>query len=182
MIPTLGTHRLILRPLELADAERTQQLFPQWEIVKHLAARFPWPFPPNGAFTYYRDNALPAMARHEEWHWTLRLKTNPSEHIGCISLMKGDNNRGFWLGLPWQRQGLMSEAAEVITDFWFNNLGFPELRAPKAVANTASRRISQKNGMRVIATGQNEYICGCLPAEVWAITAEEWRRHRAAAR
>jgi RimJ/RimL family protein N-acetyltransferase len=32
--------------------------------------------------------------------------------------MKGEtNNRGFWMGLPWQGQGLMSEAVEAVTDY-----------------------------------------------------------------
>ncbi len=30
----LETSRLILRPLELADASQAQLLFPQWEIVR----------------------------------------------------------------------------------------------------------------------------------------------------
>ena len=181
MIPTLETRRLILRPLALADANRTQQLFPQWEIVKHLAARFPWPYPPDGAFTHYRDSALPAMARGDEWHWTLRLKTDPAEHIGSIALFKGRDtgNRGFWLGLPWHRQGLMSEAVETVNDFWFNTLAFPKMRVQKAIANTGSRRISEKNGMRIVETKDSDYISGRLPTEVWAITAEEWRRRRA---
>ena len=34
--PTLETPRLILRPLELADADQAQPLFAQWEIVKQL--------------------------------------------------------------------------------------------------------------------------------------------------
>jgi ribosomal-protein-alanine N-acetyltransferase len=180
MIPTLETRRLILRPLTLADADRTQQLFPQWEIVKHLANRFPWPFPPDGVITYYRDMALPAMAHGDEWHWTLRLKIDPAEHIGCIALSKGETgNRGFWLGLPWHRQGLMSEAVDTVNDFWFNTLGFPEMRVQKAIANTGSRRISEKNGMHIIETKESDYISGRLPTEIWAITAEEWRRHRA---
>ena len=180
MIPQLETPRLVLLPLTIEDAERTQQLFPQWEIVKHLANRFPWPFPEDGALTYYRELALPAMNCGEEWHWTLRLRSDPAQLIGAISLMKSTHsNRGFWLGLPWQRQGLMSEAVDAVNDFWFNVLGFPEMRAAKAVANTASRRISQKNGMKVIATEDGDYIGGRLPSEIWAITAEEWRRHRA---
>jgi ribosomal-protein-alanine N-acetyltransferase len=179
MISELESPRLILRPLELADAVRTQQLFPHWEIVKHLANRFPWPFPPDQALTYYRDMALPAMARGDEWHWTLRLRTDPAEHIGCISLFKGDSgNRGFWLGLPWHRQGLMGEAVDAVNDFWFDVLGFAEMRVSKAIANIGSRRISEKNGMRIIETKDNDYISGRLPTEVWAITAEEWRRHR----
>src|ERR1700759_5114722 len=37
--------RLLLRPLQLSDAEQTQLLFPHWEIVKHLNTIVPWPYP-----------------------------------------------------------------------------------------------------------------------------------------
>jgi [ribosomal protein S5]-alanine N-acetyltransferase len=177
MIHRLETPRLELRPLELADAGQTQVLFPQWEIVRFLASHLPWPYPADGALTHYRDHALPAMERGDEWHWSLRLKTAPGQLIGCISLLKTENgNRGFWLGLPWQRQGLMSEAVEIVTGYWFDQLGFPVLRAPKAVANVASRRISEKSGMRVVATEDRDYVGGRFPPEIWEITVDEWRR------
>ena len=175
----LETRRLYLRPLELADAEQVQKLFPHWEIVKYLAKRFPWPFPEDRALTYYRDDALPAIERGDEWHWSLRLQSDPGQLIGCVSLHRSEtNNRGFWLGLPWQRQGLMSEAVEAVTDYWFDELGFSELRAPKAVANIASRRISEQNDMRVIAAEERDYVSGRFLTEVWEITAQEWRAHR----
>ena len=82
----LHTPRLLLRPLQLSDAEQTQLLLPHWEIVKHLNAIVPWPYPADGAFTFYRDRALPAIERGDEWHWTLRLKESPEKHIGVISL------------------------------------------------------------------------------------------------
>jgi len=177
--PHLQTSRLLLRPLELADAPQTQILFPHWEIVRYLAKSVPWPYPPDGAHSYYRDVALPAMEREEQWHWTLRLKTEPERLIGCISVLKGEKiNRGFWLGLPWHSQGLMTEACEAVTDFWFNTLKFPVLRVPKAVANTASRRISERSGMRLLVTEEHEYVCGRLPTEIWEITAEEWNARR----
>src|SRR5579872_1634854 len=179
MTPVLETPRLFLRPLELADAEHTQILFPQWDIVRHLTTRVPWPYPPDGALTYYRDVALPAVERGEEWHWTLRLKDSPAHPIGGISLKtKADNNRGFWLGLPWNGRGLMTEASEAVTDFWFDVLRFPLMRVPKAAANTASRRISEKNGMRIVATLEREYVSGRLLTEIWEITAGEWRARR----
>jgi RimJ/RimL family protein N-acetyltransferase len=178
-IARLETPRLKLRPLELADAEQTQRIFPKWEIVRFLANVVPWPFPEDGASTYYRDHALPAMARGDEWHWSLRLKSDPDRLIGCISLRNAKNkNRGFWLGLPWQRQGLMSEAVEAVTDYWFDELGFPMMRVPKAVVNIASRRISEKNGMRVVAVEEWDYVAGRLPTEIWEITADEWRSRR----
>jgi ribosomal-protein-alanine N-acetyltransferase len=179
MTPTLETPRLILRPPELADAAQAQLLFPHWEIVRHLAKGVPWPYPPDGAHTFYRDVTLPAVARGDEWAWTLRLKTTPDQLIGAISLIGSEKiNRGFWLGLHWHSQGLMSEASEVVTDYWFDVLKFPLMRIPKAVSNAASRRMSEKQGMRVVAVEEHEYVSGRLPTEVWEITAEEWHVHR----
>jgi RimJ/RimL family protein N-acetyltransferase len=175
----LQTDRLLLRPLQLEDAEQAQQLFPQWEIVKFLTAKVPWPYPSDGVSSFYRNVCLPAIARGDEWSWTLRLKTSPNQLIGAISLTRGDLvNRGFWLGLPWQGQGLMTEAVIAVNDYWFDVLGFPVLRIPKAIANAASRRISEKAGMRVISTHEHDYVSGRLPTETWEITAEEWREKR----
>jgi RimJ/RimL family protein N-acetyltransferase len=159
MTPTLETPRLILRPLELADAAQAQALFPQWEIVRYLANVVPWPYRQNGPYKFYRDVALPAVERGDEWAWTLRLQHRPDQLIGAISLMRNErDNRGFWLGLHWQRQGLVSEASEVVTDYWFDVLRFPVMRVSKAVANTGSRRISEKQGMRVVATEDRDYV------------------------
>ena len=179
MTPTLQTPRLILRPLELADATKTQVLFPHWEIVRYLRKIVPWPYPPDGAHTYYREAVLPAVARGDECAWTLRLKSSPEQLIGAISLFRSEtDNRGFWLGLPWHRQGLMTEACDAVTDYWFEVLKFPVLRVPKAVANTGSRRISEKQGMRVIAREDRDYVSGRLPSEIWEITGEEWSQRK----
>lgn len=179
MTPTLETRRLLLLPLQLSDAEQAQALFPQWEIVRYLTKTVPWPYPPDGAYQFYRDVVLPAVERGDAWHWTLRLKSDPARLIGSIALMRnGSENRGFWLGLPWQGQGLMSEACEIVTDYWFDTLNFAVLRVPKAIANAASRRISEKQGMRMVASEEREYVSGRHPAQIWEITAEEWRAHR----
>jgi RimJ/RimL family protein N-acetyltransferase len=178
-VPSLETPRLLLRPLTLADADQTQILFPHWEVVKHLHSRIPWPYPADGARQFYEQVELPAIARGEHWTWSIRLKSDPDQLIGSISLMKGEHeNRGFWLGLPWHGRGVMTEASDAVTDFWFNTLKYPVLRVPKAIANTASRRISEKQGMRVIATVERDYVSGRLPAEIWEISAEEWRKRR----
>jgi RimJ/RimL family protein N-acetyltransferase len=179
MAPDLYTRRLLLRPPRLADAEQIQQSFPQWEIVKCLNASVPWPYPADGALNHYRDIVLPAIERGHEWHWTLRLKTLPEQVIGAISLHKGDwMNRGFWLAPAWQNQGLMTEAVIATNDYWFDVLGFPVLRATKAVVNGSSRRISEKTGMRVVAIEEREYVSGKFLTEIWEITAEEWREQR----
>lgn len=171
----IETNRLLLRPLQLEDAEQTQVLFPHWEIVKQLNTSVPWPYPPDGAFTYYRDVALPAIERGEEWHWTLRLKQSPEHHIGVICLTRNDeDNRSFWMGLPWQNQGLMHEAVVAVTEYWFDALGSQALRTKKAASNIPSREISKRTGMRLVRTHDHDFFGGREPADVWEITAPEW--------
>ncbi len=137
---------------------------------QYLSKQVPWPYPPDGAYRFYKDVALPAVERGDAWHWTLRLRRDPARLIGSISLMKGGHNdlghRGFWIAPPWQRQGFMSEACDPVTDYWFDVLKFPVLRVPKAVANAGSRRLSEKQGMRIVGTEEREYVSGQWPTEI----------------
>jgi len=174
--PALETARLLLRPIALVDAEQIQLAFPQWEIVRHLGATVPWPYPPDGALSYLRDILLPAVERGEVWSWTVRLKSAPERIIGGIDLRRKEgDHRGFWLIPELRGRGLMTEAADAATEFWFGVLKFPMLRTSKAAANVASRRVSEKQGMRMVGKDERDYICGRLPSETWEITADEWR-------
>jgi RimJ/RimL family protein N-acetyltransferase len=78
----------------------------------------------------------------------------------------GADNRGFWLDPAWQGHGLMTEAADAVTRYWFEVLGRPSLRVPKAVANAASRRVSERAGMRVVATEERDYLSGRHTTEI----------------
>ena len=119
------------------------------------------------------------MAYGDEWHWTLRRKAAPDQLIGRIHLSRSEgNNRGFWILPEYRGQGLMTEAVVAVTNYWFDVLGFPVLRAPKAAANLGSRRISEKTGMRMVGVIEGDYVSGRLPGEIWEVTAEEWRAFR----
>jgi len=171
----IETKRLHLRPLVIEDAGATQTLFPHWEIVKFLSDKVPWPYPDDGALSFYRDVALPAAERGEQWIWAICLKERPSELIGCINLRESNaENRGFWLGLPWQGRGLMSEACKPVTAFWFDTLGKDRLVVSKAVANIGSSRLSEKQGARLIAVEERGFVSGRQLAEIWELTREDW--------
>lgn len=183
MVPELHTPRLLLKPLQLDDAAQIQQIFPRWEIVKFLNASVPWPYPDDGALRYCRDVALPAMEQGNEWHWTIRPIVSAEQIIGGIGLNRGEwMNRGFWLAPSWQGRGLMTEAVAATNDYWFDVLGFTRLRAPKAIGNGPSRRISEKTSMRVIARQEHNYVSGRFETEIWELTAAEWRAKRASLR
>lgn len=147
--------------------------------MRYLKARVPWPYPADGALTFVRDVALPAMAAGGEWVWSIRPKAEPARLIGLIHLVAGaGDNRGFWLDPAWQGQGLMTEAADRVAEFWFDDLGMEVLRISTAVENSGSRNISVRSGMRVVARDERDYVGGRLPSETWEITKAEWLARR----
>lgn len=69
----------------------------------------------------------------------------------------------------------MTEACIWANNFWFTRLRQPVMRVPKAVANQASRRLSQRMGMHLARIEDRDFVSGRLPCEIWEITAAEWR-------
>ena len=175
--PVLETQRLALRPLVPEDAPVLQQRFPQWEVVRYLATRIPWPYPADGAERFIAL-AQDEMARGEKHHWSIRLKDGPDELIGCLALWPDDGKsrdmRGFWLDPGFQRRGLMTEAADRVTDYAFRDLGWPLLWLSNAEPNRASARVKEKQGARLV--GFEPYACieGEGRRMVWLIERAAW--------
>ena len=166
-IPALTTERLLLQPLVAEDAVQIQKLYPRWEIVRYMVSSVPWPYPENGAENYVNNVALPDMAKGIAWFWSIRRREAPEVLMGIICLYDvEDNNRGFWLAPEFQGQGYMREASIAATDYWFNTLNKPVLRAPKAVANSRSQRISASSGMKTVTTTDAAFArCMLLPVQ-----------------
>jgi len=182
--PVLETERLILRPLELRDAPAIQRCFPDWELLKYLHAGIPWPYPPDGAETNTRES-LEKRARGERFYWVVTLKDGDDEAIGRIDLWPFDGQlrdmRGFYLGRAYWGRGLMTEAADAVTDYAFRVLEWPFLYLTNAVPNVASHRVKEKQGAELIGTEPAAYMSGEYPREVWLLTREAWIARRPAA-
>jgi len=175
--PVLETPRLVLRPLRRKDAPVIQHRFPRWEIVRHLDAKIPWPYPSGGAAAHI-ETCLGEMARGEKAHWAIIPKTGPADLIGVIDLWPDDgvsrSQRGFWLDPEFQRQGLMTEAAERVTAYAFTELGWPHLWFSNAQDNHASRRIKEKQGARLVDLMISHCVSGQVEQMVWQLTAKDW--------
>lgn len=179
--PVLETGRLILRPIELRDAPAIQRYFPDWELIKFLHAKIPWPYPEDGAETSIRE-ALEQTARGERFHWAITLKGGDDEAIGRIDLWPFDGEhrdmRGFYLARPYWGRGLMTEAAERVTRFAFEDLGWPFLYLTNAEENLGSHRVKEKQGATLIDREPAAYMSGELLREVWLLTRDAWLARR----
>lgn len=180
--PVLETRRLILRPLVPADAPVIQRRFPRWEIVRYLNPRVPWPYPDDGAIRFI-EICQGEMARGEKHHWSIRPKDGPDELIGSINLWPDDGQsrdmRGFWLDPEFHGQGLMTEAADRVTDYAFLDLGWPHLWVSNAAANRASARIKEKQGARLIDCSSHRFVEGECQRMTWLIERTAWLARRA---
>ncbi|MET0181768.1 MAG: GNAT family N-acetyltransferase, partial [Caulobacterales bacterium] len=124
--PVLETARLHLRPMRYEDSRATQEKFPHWEVVKYLNAKIPWPYPEGEAGRHLAE-FIPKMEAGELSGWAICLRNEPDELIGRIDLRpykQGEEMRGFWLAQEYWSRGLMTEAANRVTDFAFRDLGF----------------------------------------------------------
>lgn len=179
--PVLHTARLILRPLERADAPTIQRRFPRWEIVRHLADRVPWPYPVDGAETFLAQS-LASMQSGETCQWAIVPRQGPAELIGIIELRRDDgvsrDHRGFWLDPDFQGRGFMTEAAERVTAFAFLELGWACLWLTNAVDNAASRRIKEKQGARLVERTLGHFVSGPGLKEVWVLERDAWLKSR----
>lgn len=177
--PILATNRLVLRPFVPTDAETIQRVFPRWEIVQYLGSTIPWPYPADGAKEFV-DGVLASEGESKDFHWAIALNENPDELIGVIGLHPKSevSNRGFWLSPEYWRQGLMSEATEAVTDFWFDTFGDRPLVVDNATANTGSRRVKERIGAEFLGSHEFKFVSGLQPAEKWRITKDIWEKYK----
>jgi [ribosomal protein S5]-alanine N-acetyltransferase len=179
--PVLESARLILRPMRAADAAVSQQLFPHWDVVKHLNARVPWPYPADGAAQNMVETLL-EMKRREKFQWAITLKGGGDELIGRISLWPDDGEsremRGFWLGQAYWGRGIMTEAAERVTEYAFRDLGWPHLWLRSGVENAASHRIKEKQGAVIVDRVPAAFVAGPGETTIWLLKREDWLKAR----
>ena len=182
--PVLHTPRLVLRPVRSKDAPVIQRLFPQWDVVRWLDAKVPWPYPADGAAAFVAA-CLQEMARGEKSHWAIVPRSGTADLIGLIDLWPDDgvsrNQRGFWLDPAYHRRGLMSEAADRVTDYAFRELGWPHLWLSNAQDNHGSRRIKEKEGAQLVELIIGRYVGGETSQMVWLLTRDTWLARRPAA-
>lgn len=178
--PTLQTGRLILRPISLDDAPAVQKYFNDWDIIKYIS-NAPWPYPEDGALCHIRDTVLPEMERGDGHTWVIIKGHN--DVIGMVNyrLIAGENNdnRGFWLAVPYHGQGLMTEAVHAVNDFIFNVLKVDCFYVRNVKGNIGSHRVKLKTGGRIIGECEDALANGNTEImELWEITKQDWEQSK----
>lgn len=176
LIDTLLTPRLILEPLAMRHAESYERNFVDYEVIRHLSAAVPWPYPEGGVADYISTVIEPRQGEGH-WHWALALRDAPEEVIGSVGLWRKGTpeHRGFWLARAHWGKGLMSEATHAVNDHAFDVLGFEELLLSNALGNERSRNVKARRGAELIGTREMTFVDPVYTqTETWRLTKAHW--------
>ncbi|WP_404460525.1 GNAT family N-acetyltransferase [Sutcliffiella horikoshii] len=152
MTKFLETERLLLRRLELGDANRVEELASDYELAK-TTLNVPHPYPAGSAADFIRSmwtaegKGLVAFAVVEKESESLIGIINIKQ---TLSFKRGE--LGYWIGLPFWGKGYGTEAARAMVEFGFKKLGLNKVFAGAFADNPGSWRIMEKVGMKYEGT------------------------------
>lgn len=179
----LVTPRLILRPLQPADADALVAILNDMAVIEWLC-QVPYPYTRLDA-----DDWI-AVARRDRILGTMlslgAFDRVQQKLVGSISLVRNSDieaELGYWLGVDHWGQGLATEMVRAMVDWGFSHMGLSGQIAALRADNTRSARVLEKCAFRPI--GERIYIrpprSGCLSGPHWYITRQDWHRCEATA-
>ncbi|MCA9564974.1 MAG: GNAT family N-acetyltransferase [Myxococcales bacterium] len=184
--PTLNAKDVRLEPVSMAHTEALQPQFADWEIIRHLSAKVPWPYPSDGVAQFFESDLLPRIAAGKAHAWALIPKDaalNPTGEAAGLLEWRCDpeatDQRGFWIGRAYQGRGLMTQAVAAFQDWIFLELEQPLLVMHSATRNTASARVKEKTGAEIVAVVELAHHEGVTETYRWELTKARWEEFRA---
>ena len=174
----LETDRLILRSWYDSDAEELYK-YAQDPQVGPVAG-----WPPHQSVEESLEIIRTVFSYPETYAVVLKETGKP---IGCIGLKTGNATDlterddecelGYWLGVPYWGQGLMTEAAKEMVRHAFEDCGMMKVWVGYYDGNNRSKRVQEKCGFKYQWTTDNvdvPLMHETRKGHVSSLTKEEW--------
>lgn len=180
--PKIETDRLILRRMELTDA---QSVFDHWLSDERVSDNKISAAHKTVEQSIERVTKIVGDYSSKEFcYWAIDLKSS-GELIGEIDLYDFDTltencEVGYSLGYKWWNQGYGTEALRAVVDFAFRHMNVHKISAAHNMDNPASGKIMSKVGMKqegiikdMIRNAKNQY----KDCAVYGILKEDFLTH-----
>ena len=150
VFPLLKTKHLRLRKIQIEDIPSMVKYANNKEISDQVL-NIPYPYDePTAVFRI--SYVVKGFETKSKFVFSIIL-ISTEEFIGEIGLHldSGGNfaELGYWLGQPFWKQGLMTEAVEAVIKFGFEKLMLNTIFANCKEGNTASQKVFLKNGYKI---------------------------------
>ncbi|MGF7050707.1 ribosomal-protein-alanine N-acetyltransferase [Paenibacillus sp. DS2015] len=146
--PIFETNRLVIRKLEIQDAEDYFYVLSDLETIKHTRWEL---FQSIEDSTLYLKNLEQKYQLRQAFHWGI-VDKDSNKIIGRIAFVNVDvdNDKteiGYVVSREYWNKGIVFEAARELIKFGFEELGLNRIEARCNEDNVGSERIMQKIGM-----------------------------------
>ena len=138
----LKTERLTLRAPHYEDVSAIARLAGDRRVAENTA-RLAHPYGSDDAKQFVKS----AQPRDGEATFVVIFEDKLIGVCG-VELRADGPEVGYWLGLPYWRQGFATEAVRAVIDHAFDELDHAALQAGARVSNPASRRVLEKCGFQ----------------------------------
>lgn len=173
----LSTNRLVLRPLQLSDADA---MYLGWttdpEVVKYLSWKPHLSVDETKRIISYWTSNYPDP---KFYLWGIQLRQGPL--IGTISIHSIHDGFergeiGYALAKRYWNQGYITEALQAVVDYAFGIINFHRLEAHHALANPASGAVLVKAGFQYEGILRQYYRAnaGFQDAKIYALLKQDW--------
>ena len=171
----LETARLVLRPFQKGDIDRLAELMANPDFMRFSLG------------PYTRERTQGVLDKFLSWEkaglpspFAVVLREN-TEVLGYCGFhhhpeVPGEVEIGYRLHPGYWNRGLITEAAQAVRDHGFRDWKLSRVISLIHPENIPSRRVAEKNGMKV----EREITFRGFPTLVFATTWEEWLAKRAA--
>ncbi len=168
---SLTTQRLVLRPPSDDDAGAIVELLNNWNVVRFLATA-PYPYASGDAERFLERT----KGRERTADDAVYAITIDGIFLGIISVtpLQSVPNLGYWLGEPYWRQGLMTEAVGAMVQAFFGQAENKLLTSGIFRGNEASLAVQKKFGF--VTTGESLKKCAARGARMPSIETELTRQ------
>ena len=146
--PQLATERLLLRKIELSDAEALFILRSNMDVLRYIGKEAQKSIKEAEEMIGLFNNAI---EKNENMMWGIVFRHEPSVLIGTICLwnFKPENYRaeiGYILHPDHWRKGIMKEAIHKVMDYGFNTLDLHSIEALLSPDNAGSVAVLESCG------------------------------------
>lgn len=152
LAPSLVTARLVLRPLQAADAAVLHRIYQTDGILRYFPSTSP---PPLERVERYVAGQQAHWAEHGHGHWGV-VQAGEDETVGWAGLQYlpelDETEVAYMLDRPLWGKGYATEAALASLRFGFEQCGLDHIIALVHPDNIASRRVIEKCGMTYVET------------------------------
>lgn len=149
--------RCALRPWRRGDEVQLVQIADNVNVSRYLRDRFPSPYRISDALAWIALNESNPSGLH------FAIETG-GMLAGGIGIEPRDAEErlsaeiGYWLGEPFWRRGIMSEAVQLLTEHVFANHDFRRIYADVMAPNVGSMRVLEKVGYTREGVLRNAYV------------------------